>query len=134
MKTKAIHILIYGVLGCVLTAGTGWAQLVQSPDAPGATGRLEDAISLAGKYQNYVYGVVKHIGKDQIVLDKTRFGDDQVFKLEHKTKFVDNGKSSTLANLKVGDMVWIDAKMKKKTNEKIARKVITGVEPKNLSQ
>ncbi len=134
MKSKAINILIYGILGCVLAAGAGWAQLVQSPNAPGATGRLEDAISVAGKYQNYVYGVVKKIGKDNIVLDKTRFGNDQVFKLEHKTKFIDNGKSSTLAKLKVGDMVWVDAKMKKKTNEKIARKVITGVGPKDISQ
>ena len=134
MKTKAINVLIYGVLGCVLTAGAGWAQLVQSPDAPGATGRLEDAISVAGKYQNYIYGVVKTIGKDQIVLDKTRFGDGQVFKLEHKTRFVDNGKRSTLAGLKVGDMVWIDAKINKKTNEKTAKKVIMGVGPKTVSQ
>ena len=134
MKTKAVNVLRYGLLGCVLTAGAAWAQLVQAPNAPGATGRLEDAISVAGKYQNYIYGVVKKIGKDQIVLDKTRFGDDQMFKLEHKTKFVDNGKRGKLAELKVGDMVWIDAKMKKNTNEKIARKVITGVGPKSVSQ
>lgn len=134
MRTKAIDLIIYTLLGCVLAAGAGWAQVVQSPNAPGATGRLENAISVAGKYQNYVYGVVKEIGKDQIVLNKTRFGNDQVFKLEPKTKFIDNGKHSTLADLKVGDMVWVDAKMKKKTHEKIAKKVITGVGPKSLSR
>ncbi|MEJ2007225.1 MAG: hypothetical protein P8Z30_03570 [Acidobacteriota bacterium] len=116
-----------------MVTGTGWAQLVQSPNAPGATGRLENAISLAGKYQNYVYGVIKKIGKDQLILDKTRFGDDQVFKLQHKTKFIHNGKHSTLAELKVGDMVWVDAKLNKKKHEKFARKVITGVGPEAVS-
>lgn len=134
MKTLGISALIYGLLGCVLFAGTTCAQTIESPNAPGATGRLENAISVAGKYQNYVYGVIKTIGKHQIVLDKTRFGNGQVFKLDHKTKFINNGKRSTLAELKVGDMVWIDAKVKKKLNEKIARKVITGVGPKSVSQ
>jgi hypothetical protein len=134
MKTEGISVLIYCLLGFVLATGAGWAQIVQSPNAPTATGRLEDAISVAGKYQNYIYGVIRKIQKDELVLDKTRFGNDQVFRLEHNTKFVHNGKRSTLADLKVGDMVWIDAKIKKKTDEKIARKVITGVGPKSVSQ
>jgi ferredoxin-fold anticodon binding domain-containing protein len=118
----------------MLAAGLARAQVYQSPESPGAAGRLENAISVTGKYQNYIYGVVKKVGKDEIILDKTRFGDGQVFKLDHKTKYVDNGKLSTLANLKMGDMVWIDAKIKKKTEEKIAKKVITGVGPKTVSQ
>ena len=134
MKTKGISVLACGLLGCFLVSGAAWAQTIEAPDAPGATGRLENAISVAGKYQNYVYGVIRKIGKDELILDKTRFGNGQVFKLEHNTKFVDNGKRSKLADLKVGDMVWVDAKMKKKTNEKIARKVITGVGPKSVSQ
>jgi hypothetical protein len=134
MRTGIANILLYTLLGGALAAVPAWTQVYQSPDAPGATGRLEDAISIAGKYQNYIYGVVKKIGKDQIILDKTRFGDNQVFKLEHKTRFVDNGKRSTLAGLKVGDMVWIDAKINKKTNEKTAKKVIMGVGPRTVSQ
>jgi hypothetical protein len=125
MKKSAI--LACGILGCVLAAGNGWAQVVQSPNAPDASGRLENAISLGGKYQNYIYGVVKKIRKDELVLDKTVYGDNQIFKLEHNTKFIQNGKHSSLAELKIGDMVWIDAKIKKKTDEKIARKVVTGV-------
>jgi len=31
-------------------------------------------------------------------------------------------------------MVWVDAKIKKKSDEKIAKKVITGVGPKTVSQ
>ncbi|HEX5410603.1 MAG TPA: hypothetical protein VFZ27_01940 [Terriglobia bacterium] len=131
MSIRLRNILFYALLGSSLAAG---AQVYQSPAAPGAAGRLENAISVGGKYQNYIYGVVKKIGKDQIILDKTRYGDDQVFKLEHKTKFVDNGKRSTLAALKAGDMVWIDAKVDKKTNDKTAKQVITGIGPKAVSQ
>ena len=134
MRARIINVLLYALLGLALAAGPAWAQVYQSTDSPGATGRLESAISVGAKYQNYIYGVVKKIGKDQIILDKTRFGDDQVFKLEHKTSFVDNGKRSTLAQLKVGDMVWIDAKINKKTNEKTAKKVVTGVGPTTVSQ
>lgn len=134
MRTRIIYIIMWCSLGGMLTAGLAWAQVYQSPESPGAAGRLENAISVAGKYQNYIYGVVKKVGKGELILDKTRFGDGQVFKLDHKTKYVDDGKPSTLANLKMGDMVWIDAKIKKKTEEKIAKKVITGVGPKTVSQ
>ena len=134
MKSKAINLIIGGLLSCVLVSGAAWAQTIHGPNAPNATGRLENAISVAGQYQNYVYGVVKKISKHDIILDKTRFGDGQVFELDHKTKFIDNGKRSKLANLKTGDMVWVDAKIKKKTSEKIARKVITGVGPKSVSE
>lgn len=133
MKIKAISVLISSLLGSLLVVGIGWAQLVQSPNAPGATGRWENAISLAGKYQNYVYGVIKKINKNRLILNKTRFGNNQVFDLNHDTKFVHNGKRSTLAKLKIGDMVWIDAKLNNKKHVKIARKVITGVGPGGVS-
>jgi hypothetical protein len=134
MRARIIYVIFYCCLGSVLTAGLTWAQVYQSIGSPGAAGHLENAISVAGKYQNYIYGVVKKIGKDEIILDKTRFGNDQVFKLDHKTKYEDNGKRSMLGNFKVGDMVWIDAKIKKKTNDKIAKKVIKGVGPKTVSR
>ena len=124
---KKHGILAWGILACILAGGNGWAQIVQAPEAPGARGRIENAISLGGKYQNYIYGVVKKIKKDELILDKTVYGNDQVFKLQHDTKFIQNGKRSSLAQLKIGDMVWIDAKIKKKTDEKLARKVVTGV-------
>lgn len=133
MKIKTVSVLISIVLSSILVTGMGWAQLVQSPNAPGATGRWENAISLAGKYQNYVYGVIKKIDKRKLILNKTRFGNNQAFELNHDTKFVHNGKRSTLAKLKIGDMVWIDAKLNKKKHEKIARKVITGVGPTGVS-
>jgi Domain of unknown function (DUF5666) len=134
MRTRIANILILAFFTGVLVAGQAWGQVYQSTESPNAAGRLENGISVGRKYQDYIYGVVEKIEKDQITLDKTRFGNGQVFKLETKTRFIDNGKRSTKANLKVGDMVWIDAKIKKKTNEKIAKKVITGVGPKTVSQ
>lgn len=132
MEIKRTETLICCLLGCIILAQGAWGQTIESPNAPGATARLEDAISVAGKYQNYVYGVIKKIEKHELILNKTRFGNNQVFKLDRKTKFVHNGKHSTLAKLKVGDMVWVDAKLKKKTEERIARKVITGVAPNTV--
>jgi hypothetical protein len=127
MKKEAI--IACGILGCALAAGNGRAQVYQAPNSPAASSQLENAISLGEKYQDYIYGVIKTIKKDELVLDKTRYGDDQVFKLQHNTKFIQNGKRGSLADLKVGEMVWIDAqlKKKKKTEEQIARKVITGL-------
>lgn len=134
MRTRITNVLICFFFAGALATGQARAQVYQPTESPDAAGRLENSISVAGKYQNYIYGVVKQIGKDQITLDKTRFGNGQVFKLEPKTRFIDNGKRSTKANLKVGDMVWVDAKIKKKSEEKIAKKVITGVGPKTVSQ
>ena len=67
MKNKIIDVLIYGLLGIAISTVLAGAQVYQSPDAPGAAGHLENAISVAGKYQNYIYGVVKKISKDQII-------------------------------------------------------------------
>ncbi len=125
MKTTAL--LGCAILGCVLAAGNGWGQAVRSPGASSASGRFEDAISIGGNYQNYIFGIIQKIGKNELVLDKTRFGNHQVFKLKRNTKFIQNGKRSSLSQLKVGEMVWVDAKLKKKTQEKIAKKVVTGL-------
>ena len=78
-------------------------------------------------FQDYLYGVVKTISKTELVLDKTALGDEQVFLLSPKTKFIHDGKPSSLENLKVGDMVWVDKK-KNKAGDMLAVKVLTGVE------
>ena len=79
-----------------------------------------------GKLKDYVYGVVKKLDKDTIVLTKTNAGVDETFKLDKKTKFVRDGKGSSLESLKLGDQVWVDAREDKKTSDLIARKVISG--------
>ena len=79
------------------------------------------------KFENYHYGVLTKVDKDAIVLTKTKAGPEQAFKLNKKTKFVRDGKDSSLKSLNIGDDVWVDADENKKTGDLIARKVITGV-------
>jgi hypothetical protein len=51
---------------------------------------------------------------------------DENFKLNKKTKFIHDGKSSSPDAVKVGDKVWVDAQLDKKTGDSIARKVVSG--------
>jgi hypothetical protein len=85
------------------------------------------APNAGSQYADYLYGVVKQLSKDEIVLTKTKAGVDQALKLNKKTKFVQDGKDSTLKSLKLGEEVWVDTEQDKKTGDLIARKVVTGV-------
>ncbi len=77
-------------------------------------------------YAGYRYGVVKSISGNEIVLTKTDAGMDETFTLNKKTKFIHDGKGSFLDSIKVGDKVWIDAHLDKKSGDSIARKVVSG--------
>jgi hypothetical protein len=79
------------------------------------------------KYADFLYGVVKELNKDDMVLTKTKLGADQTFKFTKKTKFINDGKTSTLEALKLGAEVWVDADQDKKTGDFIVKKVVTGV-------
>ena len=114
-------------LGCAISFSGVLAQQHEPPKA--GTARFGNPTATARTLQGYLYGVLKRIGANELVLDKTEFGDAQVFKIEPKTKYVHDGKPSKLADLKVGDMVFVDAKKDKKTGERIVRKVVTGVNP-----
>ena len=61
-----------------------------------------------------------------MVLTKTKAGVDQTFKFNKKTKFIRDGKGSSLEALKLGDDVWVEPKEDKKTGDLIARKVVSG--------
>jgi hypothetical protein len=63
-----------------------------------------------------------------MVLTKTKFGTDQTFKFDKKTKFIRNGETSSLDQFKVGDEVWVDVQKDKKTGDLIAKKVVTGAD------
>ena len=77
-------------------------------------------------YAGFHYGVVKSISGVEIVLTKTDTGLDETFKFNKKTKFIHDGKSSSPDTVKVGDKVWVDAHLDKKTGDTIARKVVSG--------
>ncbi len=89
--------------------------------------RFGDPTSIGRKHQDDLYGMVKEIKDKEIVLDKTKFGVDQTILLESKTKFVRDGKVSSLAQLKVGDLVYVSVKTNKKTGEMTAKRVTSGV-------
>jgi len=79
-----------------------------------------------GNYAGYRYGVVKSISGNEIILTKTDGGMDETFTLNKKTKFIHDGKSSTPDSVKVGDKVWVDAHLDKKSGDSTARKVVSG--------
>ena len=78
-------------------------------------------------YKGLIYGIVKSLNEDAVVLTKTNAGVDQTFKFNKKTKFIHDGKDGSFKSLKVGDEVWVDVGEDKKTGALIARKVVTGV-------
>jgi hypothetical protein len=117
---------LIGVLAASLLAGTiAWAQ--HPGDGKPETGRFGDPTATGRFFQDLFYGVIKSLDKNELVLEKTKFGVDQSIKLNDKTKFVHDGEPSTFDKLKVGDQVWIQAKKVKKSGDMIAKKVFTGV-------
>jgi hypothetical protein len=86
---------------------------------PGSTGRM---------YEGFLYGVIKELNQSEMVLTQTAAGPDQTIKLRKKTKFVQDGKISSLGKLKTGDKVWVDVDKRKETGELIAKKVVSGVD------
>jgi uncharacterized protein DUF5666 len=127
MKLQNLFLLV--LLG--FTVGVSNSRAQTEPAKPGEP-RFGNPTSTARVFQDYVYGVIKGIDKEGLIVDKTFFGDGQNFKLDRKTKFIHDGKGRTLADLKVGDKVWIDVKVDKKTGQMTARKVVTGVGPTEL--
>ena len=123
MSTRFLLVIVVGLV----IAGSAPGQIRE----PGKEGnaRFGDPTSIARIYQDYLYGVIKKIDKDEMILEKTKFGIDKSIKLVSKTKFVHDGKPSALDQLKVGDKVWVQTKEEKKTGDLIAKKVVTGVMP-----
>ena len=89
--------------------------------------RFGNPTNTGRNFQDLYYGVVKALGKNEMVQEKTKFGVDQAIKLDAKTKFYHDENPSTFENLKTGDQVWIQVKTEKKTGEMLAKRVYTGV-------
>ena len=107
-------------------AAVGFAQGTKPPPKPG-TGRFGDPTGIARKYQSYLYGVIKKISKEELILEKTKFGVDTTIKLLPKTQYIYDQKSGTLDQLKVGDQVYVDVNTDKKTGDMSAKKVVSGI-------
>ena len=126
MKLQNILMTTAIIAACVVTL----AAAPQSDKQPivSSTGRFGDPNSVARKYQNYLFGIVKQVNPNEVILAKTKFGIDQAFKFNKKTKFTLDGKPSTFDKLKVGEGVYIDVDTDKKTGELTAKKVVSGVD------
>ncbi len=120
-------IVAASLLGLTMAAEAAVAQQPQTPTAPD-TARFGNPTGIARKYQSFLYGVVKTVDQNEMVLEKTKFGIDQAFKFDRKTKFIHDGKPSAWDKLKNGDKVWVDVHKDKKTGDLIAKKVVTGVD------
>ncbi|MGH9434810.1 MAG: hypothetical protein ACRD06_02285 [Terriglobia bacterium] len=120
-------ILITALLAASLPFSTAMAQRTTGPQEP-QNGRFGNPNNTAMNYQNYFYGVITKINPKALVLGKTKVGVPQTIELSKKTKYVRNGKRSSLGKLHVGDMVYIDLKTNKKTGVMLARKVVSGLD------
>jgi len=99
----------------------------QNKPVKAGTARYGDPTSTARKYQNLLYGVIKKLDSNGMVLEKTKAGIDQTFKFQPKTKFIHDDKPSSREDLKVGDQVYVDVHEDKKTGDLYAKKVISGI-------
>jgi len=126
MKLRMIIMTTMLAAACLAALGA----VPQSNEQPvmSSTGRFGDATSTARKYQDYLFGVIKEKNPSELILTKTKFGVDQSFKLNKKTKITQDGKASSLDKLKVGDGVYIDVEKDKRSGELIAKKVIGGAD------
>jgi len=109
---------------CLLIAAPAPAQ---EKAAKAETARFGDPTGIARKYQNFLYGVIKTIDADGMVLEKTKVGIDQTFKFQPRTKFLHDNKPSSREKLKVGEQVYVDVRKDKKTGDLYAKQVITGI-------
>ena len=119
------------VLGTTLASYGQHTHSQTTPSDP-PTARFGNPTSTARAYQNFKFGIVKKIKGDEIVLDKTPYGDEVSFKILAKTMFVHDGKASGVGDLKVGDHVFVKVKVDKKTKEFRVDVVAWGVVGKNM--
>ncbi len=115
----------------LLLAGTLAAPAIPAQDKKDTkkpdNARFGNPTSIGQKLQGDLYGVIKTINQNEIILDKTKFGVDQNIRLESKTKYFRDGKSSSLDQLKVGDPVYVNVKTDKKSGVMTAKRVTSGV-------
>ena len=109
---------------CLLLAVS---MMAQEKVVKAGTARYGDPTSTARKYQNLLYGVIKTLDANGMVLEKTKAGIDQTLRFQSKTKFIHDDKPSAREDLKVGDQVYVDVREDKKTGDLYAKKVITGI-------
>jgi hypothetical protein len=125
---KLRKIMITGALAAACATTMAAPPQLEKAPVKSSTGRFGDASGVAPKYQDYLFGIVKEVNANEVILSKTKYGIDQPFKFNKKTKFTLDGKPSTFDKIKVGEGIYIDVDTDKKTGEPFAKKVISGVD------
>jgi hypothetical protein len=123
-KRMILTALIVTGLG-ILTPTRGRPQEPSTAPGNGRFGNPDESTS--EMFKGYLYGVIKSIDANELVLDKTKFGFDQTYKFDPKIKVVRDGKPSSRDTLKVGEPVYVQVKKEKKTGDQIAKKILAGV-------
>ena len=124
MRTRIIFMFLFLT---VVLAGAALLAQDKKDTAKPENARFGNPTSIGRGLQGDLYGVVKSVKDGELVLDKTKFGVDQTVKLEPKTKYVRDGKSSSFDKIQIGDPVYVDVKTDKKTKVMTARKITSGV-------
>lgn len=106
---------------------TSTLVLAQNKPVEAGTARFGDPTGTARKYEGFLYGVIRTVDANGMVLQKTRSGIDQTFRFDRKTKFIHDDKPSSREDLKVGDQVYVDVHKDKKTGDLYAKKVVSGI-------
>jgi hypothetical protein len=129
---KLRKIMITAVVTAAWAATLAAAPQSDKQPVVSSTGRFGDASAIAIKYRDYLFGIVKEVNANEVILSKTKFGVDQPFKFTKKTKFTTDGKPSSYDKIKVGEGIYIDVDTDKRTGEQIAKKVVSGVDMPKL--
>jgi len=129
---KLQRIMMVAALAAACVAPLAAAPQTEKQPIVSSTGRFGDPNTVAIKYRDYLFGIVKQVDANKVVLTKTKFGVDQPFKFTKKTKFFLDGKPSSVDKVKVGDGIYIDVDVDKKTGDQLAKKVICGVDMPKL--
>lgn len=82
-------------------------------------------VALVAAHGEPILGTVTAVGKDTVTI-KDKTGKTVVVMLEKNTKFLANKKAATIADLKVGSRVSIDAHMDEKMKMLSAEEVEIG--------
>lgn len=127
MSVRGLQILAPLIIAplIAISAATG-AQRADDVQGPPQQGRFGDPTLTGRNLQNFIYGVIKSVGSDEIVCDKTEFGDNQPFKIDRKTRYLRDGQASSPNDLKIGDKTWVKIRKDKKSGDLTALVVVTG--------
>lgn len=102
--------------------------LAQKEEPKTKSGRYGAPTSTGRPFETFVNGIVKSVSSTELVVDKTIYGDDHVFKLTPKTKFLRDGQPTSAADLKPGETVFVDMK-KDRAGNMVAKRVFAGMPP-----